>query len=355
MRALQFICLYCLNKFNGERSVSAIYHLLRGKKSSQTIQDGQLFQLHSLFGMLPSVTRESITDAVVKLEKHLLIIVNNEGHYALTEKGQHTLIKFSDDFNLPTYLNGWQYHKLSLLFWKRFSLLIQTLSNILNKYSNFLPVQTDLDTQYFIKKSILSKKMSTHQYAEQVHSETENLFAMLSEKEATILTYQLSGYKEAGLTIYQLAKRLKVEEEWVQILFIGAIHQMLTKLDQNKDDFPELYSLCEDVMQESTFTVTTEKTWRLLNRGFSMDQIAQIRLLKMSTIEDHIVEISLHDQQFSIDEYVCEKHRKEIEHAIRTLKTKQLKRLKEYINNKNINYFHIRLVLTKIGDRIEPK
>ena len=353
MRALPFICLYILNKLNGERSVSAIYHLLKGKKSSQTIQDGKLFGLHTFFGTLPNISREQISEAIESLENDLLIILNNQGHYALTETGQQKLFELNADLHFPAHLNGWQYHKLTNLFWRRYSLLIQTLSNIINKHSNFLPVQTDVDTQSFVKKAILSKKTSTQTFAKKILNETEHLFSLLTEKEATIIAYQLSGFEEAGLTISQLAKRLNSEGIWVQLLFTGAIHHILFNLHQNKETYPELYSLCEGVLAEGTYTVTTEKTWKLLAKGFSIEQIAKIRNLKESTIEDHIVEISLHDQRFSINDYISHEHRKQIEKAIDQLKTKRLKLLKEYINNDDINYFHIRLVLTKIGDRIE--
>ena len=106
-------------------------------------------------------------------------------------------------------------------------------------------------------------------------------------------------------------------------------------------------------MAEKSYTVTTDKTFRLLEKGFSLEQIAQIRQLKLSTIEDHLVEISLHDHSFLLDEYVKKEHRVEIEKAVQKLKTKQLKKLKEFLNNENISYFHIRLVLTKIGDHVE--
>ena len=46
---LQTIILFCLQKINGERTIYSIYHLLKGKKSSQTIQDTHLFHLQSLF------------------------------------------------------------------------------------------------------------------------------------------------------------------------------------------------------------------------------------------------------------------------------------------------------------------
>ncbi|MEH7462882.1 recombinase RecQ, partial [Bacillus thuringiensis] len=39
---LQYTVLYCLKQLKGERTVSSIYHLLKGKRSSQTFQDGNM-------------------------------------------------------------------------------------------------------------------------------------------------------------------------------------------------------------------------------------------------------------------------------------------------------------------------
>lgn len=41
---LQYTVLYCLKQLNGERTVSSIYYLLKGKRSSQTLQDGNMFE-----------------------------------------------------------------------------------------------------------------------------------------------------------------------------------------------------------------------------------------------------------------------------------------------------------------------
>ncbi|MFB8735047.1 helix-turn-helix domain-containing protein [Bacillus sp. SL00103] len=39
-------------------------------------------------------------------------------------------------------------------------------------------------------------------------------------------------------------------------------------------------------------------------KGFDIEQIAHIRSLKKATIEDHIVELSIHEPSFSIEPYV---------------------------------------------------
>lgn len=49
---LQYTLLYCLKQLNGERTVSSIYYLLKGKRSSQTLQDGNMFQISFCLGFI---------------------------------------------------------------------------------------------------------------------------------------------------------------------------------------------------------------------------------------------------------------------------------------------------------------
>ena len=63
---LQMIILYCLHKLNGERTIYSIYHLLHGKKSSQTIQDAYLFHLTPFFHTYPTISWQEIESIITK-------------------------------------------------------------------------------------------------------------------------------------------------------------------------------------------------------------------------------------------------------------------------------------------------
>ena len=67
---LQAIILYAIKKFQGERSIYAIYHMLQGKKSSQTIQDAHLFGLTNIFGTIPRFTRQQLNQNIEQFLDH---------------------------------------------------------------------------------------------------------------------------------------------------------------------------------------------------------------------------------------------------------------------------------------------
>ena len=61
----------------------------------------------------------------------------------------------------------------------------------------------------------------------------------------------------------------------------------------------------------------------------TIDQIATIRRLRQSTIEDHIIEIALSDHLFPIDDFIDQSVATEILHSAKQLGQRKLKPIKE--------------------------
>lgn len=75
------ILLQIFQKLNKERTISAAYHVLRGKRSGQTIQDIGLFQLHQYFGLLPKLSRTTFDEAVNLFMQNSWLNVQESGHF----------------------------------------------------------------------------------------------------------------------------------------------------------------------------------------------------------------------------------------------------------------------------------
>ncbi|MGY3714158.1 helix-turn-helix domain-containing protein [Sutcliffiella cohnii] len=351
MNTFLFIILYCIHRFHGERSASAIYHLLKGKKSSQTIQDAKLYTLYPLFGIFPTVARENVQDAVNYLLNHNFINQSAE-RYIVTVKGVNILNEWMEANPLPHYLNGWEYRDKWMVFWKRYTLITQTVSNLIRGNGKFIPIQYEFEVQLFVKQFL--KLWNKEELAQQLKMETELILKKQPELEANLFVIQLSGYRTAGNTIQQAARKWSVDSVWASILFQACIHSILHTLKAEPSKFPVLSSLCNDLVSPMTqLTKTTQTTMHLIQKNYTIEEIAVIRNLKESTIEDHIVEITMNFPQFSIESYISEEQVTEIQEAIYQLQTKQLKKIKEAINKDDITYFQIRLVLSRMGDNVE--
>ena len=64
---LSSILLTIISRIDGERTIYAGLHLLRGKRSGQTLQDVEYYGLKDFFGILPKLTAERFDEAAKQL------------------------------------------------------------------------------------------------------------------------------------------------------------------------------------------------------------------------------------------------------------------------------------------------
>ncbi len=85
---------------------------------------------------------------------------------------------------------------------------------------------------------------------------------------------------------------------------------MIKTIETNPEQFQQLSSIIKDITSPHSFTISTKKTFEFLQKGWNAERIAEVRNLKKSTIEDHIVEIALLDKSFDISPFVSPKRNK---------------------------------------------
>lgn len=342
---LDNIILHCLKKLNGERTIYSIYHLLNGKKSSQTIQDAHLFSLKKFFHILDSLTRETFDKLIEDLHTNNLISECGEQRYLLTKSGETLL----SNGVLPLFLNGWRYHQISTVFWQRLSLLVQVVSNLAFKETRYVPIQKNKEVHSWIKAVLIRLQIPKREVGKALFKELLECFEGEKSLNPSFLVFRLTGYQQIGLTLSQMAKNFNMDPGSYHIEFLNILHFLIQKVDHERKRFPLLSMLLEEIPANDSMTQSSRKTWLLLNEGYSIDQIAERRNLKVSTIEDHLVEFALHLDNFSIDRYVEMEVQKKIIEISRRTGSKQLKQIRKELET--ASYFQIRLVLAKYGDK----
>ncbi len=178
-----------------------------------------------------------------------------------------------------------------------------------------------------------------------------SLFAMLEEnlhkiddKAAQIFVYSLTSHDRIGFTSRQLADTLKEDEWYVYVMFWASVHYFIHSLPECEHSL--LKDLLSDVYLENALTESTRKTWQMVKQGIPIQRIAEIRKLKTATIEDHIVEISLHEPAFMIDDYVSAEDQLHIAAFAKRMRTNKIKQIRDGLEQQ-FSYFQIRLALTK--------
>ncbi|MFC0299404.1 helix-turn-helix domain-containing protein [Virgibacillus soli] len=343
------ILLHCQSKIGNERTTSALFHLLTGKKSIQTIHDAKLFGLEQYFAIYKSLHPNVYQTYVDKLISDGYLETNDVQvtYTTITNRG-HAFLQ-QQPIEIFRYLNGKKYEKKVEVFYKRFLLLIQTFTNTKKGNFNFISIIDDQQTMYWIKEFYHQNKGQEENVLMSIYEELVSLLAQIENEAASIFVDQITSYKSYGLSTHQLSQKYKRSIEDIYLIHIGVIHYILAQVENGS--YPALTNIATIHAQTPyNLTLSASKTFELMKQGFEVAEIAQIRKLKLNTIEDHIVEIALLDQNFSITPFVNRNHQEEIMNAIKQSNSLRLKKIKSLVHE-SIRYFEIRLVLTKVSSK----
>lgn len=336
MDGLSKCILTCLNRIGSDRTISATFYILKGKKSHQTIQDIHLFKLTSYFCIFPDLLRIEYDNKLAELKKEGYVLFSENDILSISNKAR----KFICNELLPS-LNGYIYGKSSQMFWKRLHLLTQTISNLIEN-KRFRPNIIDEDVQFFVKKYVLTIQYSKEQLNQILFEECYKFLQSREKTECEIFVRKLTGANKIGLTNKQIAEVLSIDEWDVHLIFQSILHNLLEQIEE----YPLLKSICPPLEIEKLGD-STNKTKKLIELNKSIDEISEIRKLKRSTVEDHIIEIVMNETNFSIEQFVSIEKQKIIQEIYKQLSTKKLKVMKENLDS-DISYFEIRMVLARM-------
>lgn len=348
MNFLGVVFLYLVKRMNGSRTIFGAYHILKGKKSAQTLQDCQLFYVAQLFGVYKDLNRKTFLEMVDMLVEKNYISFSNENYVSITTAGDVTLTSQLDALPFPAHLNGFAYKDITTVFWKRLALLTQSISFLKKQENNFVPIIKDDRTQQWVKKKLTNKFTSIDDLSRNLHKEFKTILQQFTERQSLLFVLRLTGRHRFGLTLDQIADYFKIDTNYARIEFLGVIHGILEKVIKNNQLYPTLFSLIEDKANITLLTETAQKTLALLKKSLEIEQIIKIRKLKRNTVEDHLVEIAMNVPDFPIDHLVTKKKQAMIYAAIQQLQTRKLKIIKEGLSE-SISYFEIRLTIAKRG------
>ncbi|WP_188206043.1 helix-turn-helix domain-containing protein [Alkalibacillus aidingensis] len=341
--------LYLLSHVENERTPNSIFYMLRGKKSSQAIQDAYLFKLSPYFGIYPSLHKATYENVIRELENKKLIVIDSS-QFNLTKSGRELLNQ--KHWFSSLFWNGQEYHQMDQSFHQKLLLLCQTASHLSYRQSNFIPIIEGFIIQQEVRKHIQQIRNSEEDF-KPILKEVYQLFSQLTTEEAELYSLTLTGVGQVGLSSEQLAERFDQSVHVIRLKVKSIIHQFLQELINHPNSYPWLSQLVDD-NENDKLMKSTKVTLNYIKKGMNIEQIVHSRGLKRSTIEDHVIEIATKDRTFSIRDYVSLELEEMINQAIDQVKSKRLKKIKSQLPE-SVSYFQIRLVLAKPNNIIEDK
>lgn len=330
------IVLTIFQRLHGERSAQGVFHILRGKKSGQTLQDVEYYQVKPYYALLPHLTESDFRQSVERMVADGLIYIDELVY--VTAKGQ--MATGSEMWRF----NGWDYRGREREFGRRLSLVVQTVSNLRNGETMFMPIQKELPTQQFVKGFLRAQQGSIPSLSSSLRQELEQalLGAQMSELQCTIVSDRLTGYRHTAFTWEQMAERLNLPALSVQLYYLEALHIVLDYI-QHQRSVPLLAELAAGCKVDTYLTQSAQRTKKLFDHGYSVEQIASLRNLKLSTIEDHFIEMAGNLENFPYEQFVTEEQIGDVWRHIDQLQTKRLRILKEQCPG--LSYFQLRMII----------
>ncbi|WP_100372659.1 helix-turn-helix domain-containing protein [Bacillus sp. FJAT-45037] len=348
MTVKDVIIISVCKALKGERTIYGAYHLLQGKKSAQTIQDGHLFSILPYYGMFPKMKRADIAMKVKILAEQKLMQQVSEDRFIVTDRGEAFLESETDKWPLLQELNGWKYSRLTRTFWLRMTLWIQTVTELHMNRRDFIPIVQEREVQFWVKQHMPRTKVIRDEQLSKLYEELHHFLRCLNEGHSLFLVLQLTSHKRIGYTRGQAARLCSIREDDADIIHEALLHKLFAFIE-NREGLDRLPSFIDQQIKEAGWTKSAERTSQLLKQGMSIEQIASMRQLKTSTIEDHIIEIALQDATFPINKYVSEAIQMEIDQLLIREQSIKLRDIKAALGDA-ASYFMIRLALTRRGE-----
>lgn len=325
-----------LHKLQKDRSVSSAYYILIGKRSGHSIQDVGMFQLHQYFCLLPKLSKKVYDEYIHDFIKQGVLIIRDDGTFSFDKTSKNNAL----------YFDGWHYRGNEHLFFARLSLIVQTLSHKRKDAMNFFPIQKNEQVQKWVRHFLIVHCYNKGHLNEQLYNEIVESFQRLQcEEGKNIIINRLTGFNMPGFTWSQLAKLQKVTELDIQLLYVSCLHEWLKEIYENIGNYPLLSKIVEGIRFTQPLTGSASQTAKLFQQGYSIEQISMIRKIKQSTVEDHLVELAINDEQFNIYQFISEQDAELVLSISKEKNTKKLKVIHEAIPH--LTFFQLRLALAR--------
>ncbi|WP_134683262.1 helix-turn-helix domain-containing protein [Brevibacillus migulae] len=353
---VQMIALNGMKSLANERTLQAFYHILRGRRANQTLQDVHLFRLYPYYRLFPHLLREQWEEILQQLigqgyirEKDL---DRNKTTFVLTDEGEKWVSQGWTTYGVDQWLGLFHQHPWVnghlQTFWLRLHLMVQTLSCLLEGNPSFYPVVQDRQIQSFVK-SQLHDPTHRKRWMDGVFAELYKALEVLPSDIQPLLVKQFSGAHQTALTMQQLAYQEKLPPSLIRVKWRFGVASVMIQVKETPDLYPLLAALLpEEQSGGSQMSSSAQETYRLLQKQIPIEKIAQIRGITRNTVEDHLVDIAFHEPAWDASPYLTDEARRQILETSARLHTRRLRLIREALDDR-YSYLQIRLALA-IGE-----
>ncbi|KPG69318.1 helix-turn-helix domain-containing protein [Enterococcus sp. RIT-PI-f] len=266
---------------------STLYQLLTGKRTSSVLSYGCFYDRLGLFQALPDLTEEAFQQQIDQMLRQGALVADPTGLIQTVDQAEDTRAGYTDILAAASF---YRYGRTWQSVWRLLRLLIQAASyqGVTNRY---IPVEnTPMYTEPV--RQILRQVPNAK---DKLFQELWQIFEQMPAEKADFLAGTLTGPHVLGKTFFQLVPEDYQEKPWQHLYTAAAIQHFIALVEAQQESV--LYRSIAPFLQQNANQSMLE-TQRLFQEGLSVKEIMHQRNLKEGTVNDHLIEWALLDQNF---------------------------------------------------------
>lgn len=277
------------------RRATVIRQLLEGHLTTSALFWGRAYGLLSFINT-PNFD-SNLESAILELQKEGALVAKETG-LLLTANGVARRQVFQERhfyLTMPEF-----FAKLTWQKWtEMLRLVIQVASELSYQNERYFVITNDLQVQQLLKNWL--KKYGKQTLITETVSSLEKFLATKDPLKAQIFCEQLTGHQLLGHTMSQLARKYQLDTSDIFYIWHDLSSCYADYLLKEKFKLAELVT---PFMQRQLLPKSSQATYALLKQGRSLEQIANVRHLKLNTVKEHLLNIAILVPDFPFDTFL---------------------------------------------------
>ncbi|WP_304682143.1 helix-turn-helix domain-containing protein, partial [uncultured Ligilactobacillus sp.] len=212
-------------------------------------------------------------------------------------KGKHQFLREPAFFN-GFDLKGWE---------KQFYLLVQVASELSYQNNKYFAIINDFKTQQLFKNWFRRYGKAT--LLREITTSLTDFLAHEPKLNAQLFCEQLTGHGRLGQTKAQLAERYQIQVAEIEVGWRDLCARYAKYLLEHNF---ELAKLVMHYKRLTNLPASTEKTYTLFLEGKSIEEIANLRRIQKSTVQEHLLNVAILTDDFPKERLLSPKLKKQI-------------------------------------------
>lgn len=299
MEMLSYKEYFFLSLFSesSSRKMTTLYHILVGKRTASILYQAHEYRCKAFFSLLPKMKKSEYEQQMNRL-LNLNCLEQQKGTESvlLTSLGRKQKENYFQHHHYPKNVNHLKNGKALKSFWKDCLFLTQVLSEIRHRNHSYIPIEKEWKSQQRIKRWLNEHSSSSGRdtVALSFGQEWSVLLDHMEPLSADLLMILVTGHQKIGKTKAQAADYFKVEVDEVECWLWDILTVLASTVARKKQDLPLFYSLYTDSWKEHyPESQSSCITRHYLKQGLSIEEIAQKRNLKVNTVAEHVIELTI--------------------------------------------------------------